>query len=81
MLTLTSAKLEARLPIVITCRKRSLMTLAAVCWRMPGRAITAPCLHMDKLAVESPTLWLAMVQTKVNVLSLPSCNYTMLLHI
>ena len=50
------------------------MILVEVCWRMPGRATTAPSLRMDKLAVESPTLWLAMVQTKVKGVADYTCR-------
>ena len=41
------------------------MILVEVCWRMPGKATTVPFLHTDKLAVESPTQWLATEQTRV----------------
>ena len=45
------------------------MILAVVCWRMPGRDTTVLCLPMGRLGVESPTLWLAMELTKVQLCS------------
>ena len=47
------------------CRKRYLMILVEVCWKMPGKDTTVLSLHTDKPAVENPTPWLAMAQTKV----------------
>ena len=50
---------------LLICRKKCLMILVVVCWRMLGRGTTVPSLHMDKLVVESLIPWLAMGQTKV----------------
>ena len=52
--------------IILSFRKRYLVTLVKVSWKMHGMDIIVHSLLMDKLALENPTPWLDMVLIKAS---------------